>query len=1112
MDPLSQNFIAHLYTQGPLSTQQVDESIDYWNLQKRRGRSVTFPEILVERGLMEKSVARKIIKDLQGAKRKTRAKPAKSGKVLKGKAVNAGSGQDSGAVGSGLNLWLYIAVFLLGIVVLFFVVQKITVTVPAPAPEFGEPRLLIDSPGEQELEQEAAEALARARNFGAAAKKLRGLLGRSDLADSKRRLLRDRLLRFESLEKSVGRVDKLRRELRVLIKGARFDEARRAIEGVLREYPGLRNEPEGKELSENLALLAKTRRVERSKVEKPVVGAGGRRAEGSKTGSLLGAEGKGEPERALSRIQLTRAREIESGRGIYFKKSLWDGRYERAQSWLKGERARALDLRKREQAKAQKRSLKQRLTVRLTSNYEIRDAVVKGYDEKGFSLSTKGGEFGFRWDLADRQLAFEVRELGLLETSAASLFRFAKFCVKRRFFKQARRAFRRAGELDERYRSRIPKLELVEKAAQAFHGEVTRLGGELVRFQYRFINSNEQLDWVISRFAPLFRRGQLIVENGKNNKFNLIGLKGVDFHDFARITLTLGSTKKSVAAMMLFADNFGIQATYYRDRGILDLYDLKAQRPFTKPFKVKKGARRLRMTLRGRRLIVQLGNKEAATFNVPSLETFKVQFGGRGSAGQIAFADFRIEGRVSQVWLRKTFQEAEDIIAAILVEGGVGAPQSAWDRRAELLSADQPGPRTAGEKRLFKGLTEARKLLRRPQGSLEQAHKILTKVISLAPENGSAYYERGRTLFYANLMRNALYDLNRAVALRGGFHEALAMRARVLIILERLDEARADIKKAFSFRRDSAQALLAQSELDYKNHKIKAAQQLLALGFVLWPRDSGIATNLRNFTHVVNGPPWENRHRIESEHYIVFTDISESRGRFYSERLEWIHSFYQQQFPYSVRGKKSRAFIFNTEEGYQQYANLTRNSRVESTLGYFHPGFNQLLLFEDSGGSIEETLDTLYHEGFHQFISGVCKELPLWANEGLAEYYGPTRFNQYGEVKAVGALNPLRVPFLKEYRGRGYKYLSFKDLMNQSLRQFQSGNLGIKYAQSWAMIHFFKHGKKGRKGLFNKYFELIRRGQSADFAYRQSYGKLDLGSFERDWQGYLNRMLKRSGK
>lgn len=1107
MDTLSQNFIAYLYSQNKLPTDAVDECIDYWKVQQRRGRSITLPEIVVQRGLLSKNEARQILKDIQVDDAKSAAQPSKGKKSKRRKGVAVAKAVPQAAPAAEekkeINPLIYVGAGLLAIVILYFVVQKFA----KPPEEISVPKqefqgLGISGPSFLELEKEAAEALVKTRQFNEAREKLTDLLEKSETSAEDRQKIEFQLAELDKVEALVKKVNDLKKKLRGLLKKGDYKSAKKSINDLLRNHPELKNQPEGDELEETLSLLSKAKDEPEREPSRP----GKTRKDWRKDSRRGSDEDRGRFDVPAAQLSLVTAKAVEASRAKDFRKDIWEKRYKRAKDWVASEKKKLVTLLKREAALALRASKKKPLTVKITATYELKDAVVSKYDENGFTLKSSRGEFGYRWDLAKREMAFKVRKLGVDEKSADSQFRFGKFCVKRQYFNAAKSAFRKAATLDSRYASRVPDLSVLEKASKAFHGEINRLGGELVGFKYPFQKSAEQLDWVTTKFAPLFRRGQLLIPNGPNNSFHLVGLKGVEFHGFSRVTLNIGRSKGSVAVLMLFSDSFGLQVTYYRDEGQISLYDLNARRDFTRPLRVAKGAKRLRMTYRGRRLEVQLDTKEVAAFELEGLDQFQVQFGGRGRGGQIALDEFRVEGRVSQVWLRKTFAEADDIIEALLADEGVGAPQSAWARKKEPLSAES----LVRSSQVKRDLRVARGIINDARKPLSQAQQILNKVLRRDPRNAVAYYERAQVFYYANLMRYALFDLNRAVQLAGGFHEALAMRARVLIQLERMEDAKKDIDQALAFRRDSPEALLAHGTYLQRNGRNKEAQAELEIAYALWPKNPSISRLFGNLTHVVNGPPWERRYRVETDHYIVLSDISESRARFYAERLEWIHAFYQKQFPYSVGKKKSTALIFNTQEGYQQYANLTRNSRAESTLGYFHPVYDQLLLFEDPEGSTEETLDTLYHEGFHQFISRICPNLPFWANEGLAEYFGPTRFDDYGTVKSTGALNPLRMPFLNEYKKRGLPFLKFADLMNQSGRQFQSGNVGLKYAQSWAMIHFFKHASQGRGAMFRAYFELLRSGRTAEYAYKKTYGQLNLPGFEGQWNAYVSEILRKN--
>jgi hypothetical protein len=114
------------------------------------------------------------------------------------------------------------------------------------------------------------------------------------------------------------------------------------------------------------------------------------------------------------------------------------------------------------------------------------------------------------------------------------------------------------------------------------------------------------------------------------------------------------------------------------------------------------------------------------------------------------------------------------------------------------------------------------------------------------------------------------------------------------------------------------------------------------------------------------------------------------------------------------------------------------------------------VLFEKSG-DLADTNHTLYHEAVHQFMTLLTNRTPpFWYNEGIAEYMGAIEIKD-GRVTKKGLILE-RLPYAQlaiEVKAD----LKFDKIMNETPREFYGGNVGLKYAQAWSMIHFFTNSR-----------------------------------------------------
>jgi hypothetical protein len=101
---------------------------------------------------------------------------------------------------------------------------------------------------------------------------------------------------------------------------------------------------------------------------------------------------------------------------------------------------------------------------------------------------------------------------------------------------------------------------------------------------------------------------------------------------------------------------------------------------------------------------------------------------------------------------------------------------------------------------------------------------------------------------------------------------------------------------------------------------------------------------------------------------------------------------------------------------------------------------------------------------------------PFWYNEGIAEFLGSIRIEN-GRLDAKALPLRSRLPWAQQAIDVGAD-LPFEKIMNETPREFYSGNVSLKYAQAWSMIHFFYEFEKGDACADRRYFELLRAGKT----------------------------------
>lgn len=150
------------------------------------------------------------------------------------------------------------------------------------------------------------------------------------------------------------------------------------------------------------------------------------------------------------------------------------------------------------------------------------------------------------------------------------------------------------------------------------------------------------------------------------------------------------------------------------------------------------------------------------------------------------------------------------------------------------------------------------------------------------------------------------------------------------------------------------------------------------------------------------------------------------------------------------------------------------------------------------------TWHVVQHEGFHQFVHAfIGGGIPIWANEGLAEYFGQGIYTGDGYV--TGVIPPQRLARLKRWIAEG-EVKSIEQMMTTSHAAWNAGLSIVNYDQAWSMIHFLAHAENGRyQSAFNGFIRGISHGMRWVHAWRKNFGT-GTRAFEQKWRDYWMQM------
>jgi hypothetical protein len=184
-----------------------------------------------------------------------------------------------------------------------------------------------------------------------------------------------------------------------------------------------------------------------------------------------------------------------------------------------------------------------------------------------------------------------------------------------------------------------------------------------------------------------------------------------------------------------------------------------------------------------------------------------------------------------------------------------------------------------------------------------------------------------------------------------------------------------------------------------------------------------------------------------------------------------------------------RVFVFSGKQGYFDYTEDLIGEAMHSTQGLFSAELGQLLFW--SAVDRQEFIQVARHEAFHQYLSELVPEVPVWLNEGLARYYETLR-KEKGKLVA-GAVPSASRDVLRGF-APGAKWPTLEQLFAVDSETFYGQNAPVWYAISWCVVHTLAEGTPEDRELFDALIGKLARGIDGAVAVRETLGGVDLAA------------------
>lgn len=251
-----------------------------------------------------------------------------------------------------------------------------------------------------------------------------------------------------------------------------------------------------------------------------------------------------------------------------------------------------------------------------------------------------------------------------------------------------------------------------------------------------------------------------------------------------------------------------------------------------------------------------------------------------------------------------------------------------------------------------------------------------------------------------------------------------------------------------------------------------------------------------------HGPLWESPALVESTNFVVATDLDLRTAREVSALLESSVVRFQARLRPNLppAAERARVFVFSGRLGYERYLAGALGRGPENTAGMYHPGLRQLLVW--NAPKRADLLETVRHEGLHQFLDRWLDDPPVWLNEGLAEYYENAEF----ERGPASEIRPHREHL--DYFALPIRVsIDLEVLLRGNRASFYRG-APLSYSCAWGFVHFLLGSTRKNRALFDALIEELASGASGEDAVKKVFADVDLKALEDELNAHIRKLAK----
>jgi len=231
-------------------------------------------------------------------------------------------------------------------------------------------------------------------------------------------------------------------------------------------------------------------------------------------------------------------------------------------------------------------------------------------------------------------------------------------------------------------------------------------------------------------------------------------------------------------------------------------------------------------------------------------------------------------------------------------------------------------------------------------------------------------------------------------------------------------------------------------------------------------------------------------HTWATEHFVVHSDDPILPGNPLIQELQDVRARLLSLLELPEQRDLVHVYLFNDEASYRWYMQSTWRD-LPPRRAYFVGTTRELAVYSFRG---QHAAEDLRHEFSHGLLHASLQTVPLWLDEGLAEYFEISSDSE-------SRLSPAHLQELSQARAEGWNPGLFRLEQITDFRALSQRD----YAESWAWVHFLLHATPESRKVLLDYLQTLATTRTPG----KLLNKLEaaIPSWALDFENYTDQLI-----